>query len=128
MNANFFVQQVPFLYLMPQYVCVPTTCKYAFFSFTGIIGYPIGLAIGAGCCALYHYLVRRRCARTGSYRPRQRRPSSSSSTRTLTRTDTPVTPTNIQPNIYRSGFSDETIFKTGEKMNENSYISGKRDW
>ena len=93
----------------------------------GIIGYPIGLVVGMGCCALYHYLIRRRCSRTGSYRPRQR-PGSSSSTRTLTRGDTPVTPTNIQPNIYRSGFSDETIFKTGEKMNENSYISGRRDW
>lgn len=113
------------LWLKAEILPIDLLYKCSFVS--GIIGYPVGLTLGALGCALYHYLVRQRCARKGSYRPFQR-PSSSSSKAPISPLGAPVSQTNIHPNIYRSGFTDETIFKTGEKMAEDSYLSGKRDW
>ncbi|KAL4237630.1 hypothetical protein ACF0H5_002344 [Mactra antiquata] len=43
---------------------------------TGVIGYPIGLLVGLGCCILFHYQIRRRCLK-GRCSKAGNRPSSS---------------------------------------------------
>jgi hypothetical protein len=45
--------------------------------FAGVIGYPVGLLIGIGCCALFHYAVRPRCIKNAG--PKRRKMSSANS-------------------------------------------------
>ncbi|XP_060598652.1 neurogenic locus notch homolog protein 1-like, partial [Ruditapes philippinarum] len=44
---------------------------------SGVIGYPVGLLIGIGCCALFHYAVRPRCIKNAG--PKRRKMSSANS-------------------------------------------------
>ncbi|XP_053403678.1 uncharacterized protein LOC123566560 [Mercenaria mercenaria] len=37
----------------------------------GVIGYPVGLLIGVGCCALFHYVLRPRCRQDGGRKDRK---------------------------------------------------------
>ncbi|OWF48342.1 Sushi, von Willebrand factor type A, EGF and pentraxin domain-containing protein 1 [Mizuhopecten yessoensis] len=106
----------------------------------GLIGFPIGATAGAIMAALCHYLLRPKCtqrySRRGSARQPLQRPGSSMSTRSLIGRTSPVSPGGVRPsvitpkplNVYRAGFIDPTSHKTGERLNDDSYLDGSTDW
>ncbi|XP_060083555.1 integrin beta-like protein A [Ylistrum balloti] len=103
----------------------------------GLIGFPIGTAVGAIMAALWHYLIRPKCHDRGGYtRQPQKRPGSSLSTRSLIGRTSPVSPSDVgtsvippQPlNVYRAAFKDPTSHRTGVRLSDDSYLDGVRDW
>ncbi|XP_033733733.1 uncharacterized protein LOC117322896 [Pecten maximus] len=106
----------------------------------GLIGFPIGAAVGAIMAALWHYLIRPKCTpgqtRRGFPRKPVQRPGSSMSTKSLIGRISPVSPSDVSAsvltphplNVYRAGFKDPTSHKTGERLSEDSYLDGTRDW
>ncbi|XP_069117015.1 uncharacterized protein [Argopecten irradians] len=106
----------------------------------GLIGLPIGAAVGAFLAALWHYFIRPKCmkdqTRGGFARKPVHRPGSSLSNKSLIGRTSPVSPSDVTtlalspqpPNIYRAAFKDDTTHKTGDRLSDDSYIDGTRDW